>query len=133
MVTSFFLAPQVSASRTSQNVENRVENVVILHTNDLHGHLLSEGKKGGSAYIASIVDNERDHHPGRVLLLDAGDIVDGAPIGDLFNGRSVVDVMNHIGYDAMTVGNHELGKYGRRDNRNVIPVENNYRKYLAVP
>ena len=104
-----------------------VETIVILHTNDIHGHLLPyESDIGGSFYIASIVDNERAQNPGRVLLLDAGDIVDGAPIGDLFYGRSVIEVMNAIGFDAMTVGNHELDRYGGDYDYGVIPIENDY-------
>ena len=100
--------------------------IVILHTNDIHSHLLPEYGQGGSAYIASIVDNEKGQHPGRVLLLDAGDIVDGDPVGDLFYGRSVIEVMNAIGYDAMTVGNHELGRYGGDYDYGVISIENDY-------
>ena len=109
------------------NVLAQIENIVILHTNDIHSHLLPyESDMGGSAYIASIVDNEREQNPGRVLLLDAGDIIDGAPIGDLFYGKSVVEVMNAIGYDAMTVGNHELGRYGGDYDYGMIPIENDY-------
>jgi len=107
------------------NPENTIV-IVILHTNDFHSHLLPEGEVGGSAYIASIVDNERGQNPGKVLLLDAGDIVDGDPMGDLFYGRSVIEVMNAMGYDAMTVGNHELGRYGGDYTYGVIPIENDY-------
>lgn len=104
----------------------KLENVIILHTNDSHGYLLPEEGTGGYAYIASIVDNEREHHSGRVLLLDAGDIVDGAPIGDMFYGRSEISVMNVIGHDAMTVGNHELSKYGSKQGYGAISIENDY-------
>jgi 5'-nucleotidase/UDP-sugar diphosphatase len=107
------------------NPENTIV-IVILHTNDIHSHLLAKGEDGGSAYIASIVDNEREQNPGRVLLLDAGDLVDGDPIGDLFHGRSVIEVMNAMGYDAMTVGNHDLEKYGGDYNYGVISIENDY-------
>jgi len=107
------------------NPENTIV-IVILHTNDLHSHLLAEGESGGSAYIASIVDNEREQHPGRVLLLDAGDIIDGDPVGDLFYGRSVIEVMNAMRYDVMTVGNHDLGRYGGDYNYGVISIENDY-------
>ncbi len=108
------------------SVDPEVETIIILHTNDIHGHLLPEDGRGGSAYIASIVDEEREQHPGRVLLLDAGDIVDGDPVGDLFYGRSVIEVMNAMGYDAMTVGNHELGRYGGDYTHGVISIENDY-------
>jgi 2',3'-cyclic-nucleotide 2'-phosphodiesterase (5'-nucleotidase family) len=111
--------------KTSENTIT----IVILHTNDVHGHLDAQGANGGSAYIASIVDNERENNPGRVLLLDAGDIVDGDPIGDLFFGRSVIEVMNAMGYNAMTVGNHDLGHYGDYGgnfNYGMISIENDF-------
>jgi 2',3'-cyclic-nucleotide 2'-phosphodiesterase (5'-nucleotidase family) len=103
-----------------------LETIIILHTNDSHGYLLPEGDTGGFAYIASIVDNERTQNPGRVLLLDAGDIVDGTPVGDMFYGRSVITVMNAMGYDAMTLGNHEMGKYGIKEARGAISIENDF-------
>ncbi len=114
-------------SRPQEEVyTQKLENIIILHTNDSHGYLLPEGDTGGFAYIASIVDNEREQHPGMVLLLDAGDIVDGDPIGDMFYGKSTVDVMNTIGYDAMTVGNHDLGKYGIKEGHGAISIENDF-------
>ena len=102
------------------------ETIIILHTNDSHGCLLPEGNLGGFAYIASIVNNEREQNSGRVLLLDAGDIVDGCPIGSMFYGRSVITVMNAMGYDAMTLGNHDVAKYGIKEGQGVIPIENDY-------
>ncbi len=41
------------------------------------------------------------------LLLDAGDFFQGRPVGTITNGKAVVEFMNAIGYDAMTIGNHE--------------------------
>ena len=79
--------------------------VVILHTNDVHGHLLADGETGGSARIAGIV---RQIEP--QLLFDAGDIFTGTPIADMSEGRAVIDVMNAIGYDAVALGNHEFDK-----------------------
>ena len=77
--------------------------VVIMHTNDTHGHLLPDGQTGGSARIASIARQMRPH-----LILDAGDLFTGTPIADVSRGRAVIDVMNAIGYDAVAVGNHEF-------------------------
>lgn len=102
------------------------ETIIIIHTNDSHGCLLPDGDVGGFAYIASIVNNEREQYPGRVLLLDAGDIVDGDPIGYMFYGRSVITVMNAMGYDAMTLGNHDVAKYGIKEGQWVISIENDY-------
>ena len=77
--------------------------VVILHTNDVHGHLLADGETGGSARIAGVV---RQIEP--QLLIDGGDIFTGTPIADMSEGRAVIDVMNAIGNDAVALGNHEF-------------------------
>jgi 5'-nucleotidase len=42
------------------------------------------------------------------LLFDAGDIMQGTPISNLMQGASVIDVYNHMGYQAATIGNHEF-------------------------
>lgn len=91
--------------------------ITILHTNDMHGHLTPEVDKslapatqkvGGAAYMSGLVRQKRAQHPGHTLLLDAGDIAQGTPISNLFSGRPTVEFMNHLGYDAGTIGNHEF-------------------------
>lgn len=91
--------------------------IVILHTNDLHGNLLPVTDKkvapppekvGGSAYIAGLVKQIRGSNFGKVLLLDAGDIAQGTLVSNYFYGRPVIEVMNRMGYDAMVLGNHEF-------------------------
>src|SRR5688500_10591761 len=77
--------------------------VVIMHTNDLHGHLLPGPGYGGSAALATLVSQAKPD-----LMLDAGDMLSGELIADTFQGESVVAVMNAIGYDAAAVGNHEF-------------------------
>lgn len=61
------------------------------------------GKVGGLAQVATIVQQERSAMPDRTLLLDAGDTWYGSGIGLLTEGRAMVQVMNEIGYDAMTL------------------------------
>jgi len=98
----------------SQARENAVIDLTILHLNDLHGHLLPkpgrEGKPatGGMARIAKMVSDEREKNPEGTLLLSAGDMFQGTPISSLFGGKPVIEVMNRMGFDAMTVGNHEF-------------------------
>lgn len=63
---------------------------------------------GGSAatlikHVRSLSGKKRDS-----LLLDAGDFFQGRPVGTVTKGRAVIEFMNAIGYDAMTVGNHEF-------------------------
>ncbi|MBD3163088.1 MAG: hypothetical protein GF346_11735 [Candidatus Eisenbacteria bacterium] len=103
-----------------------VRALTILHTNDLHGHLLPfsypdvedetspiakmEATRdiGGAARIATLVSRIRAEEPDRVLLLDAGDVLDGTPFSVYHRGKADVAAMNAIGYDAMVAGNHEF-------------------------
>ena len=88
--------------------------LTILHINDFHGNLLpkpgKEGKPatGGMAYIAKMVTEEREKNPDGTLLLSAGDMFQGTPISNLFRGKPVIETMNRMGFDAMTLGNHEF-------------------------
>jgi len=61
------------------------------------------GKVGGLAQLATVIRRERDALPDRTLLLDAGDTWYGSAIGLLTDGQACVQVMNAIGYDAMTL------------------------------
>jgi len=77
--------------------------VVLMHTNDIHGHVLPENGVGGLAIIAAIV---KQQHPD--ILLDAGDMFSGTLVSDTFYGESVMAVMNRMGYRASILGNHEF-------------------------
>lgn len=88
------------------------QTLVILHTNDLHGHPLKftyQGipDAGGLPAIAAFVEQVRARHK-NVLLLDAGDVNTGRAESNFF--KAVPDIMgyNYLGYDAMTLGNHEF-------------------------
>lgn len=101
----------------SQALPGDTLQICIVHTNDLHGHLLPEpvpggaGRTGGYAVFADWVKKVREENRARgipTLLLDAGDTFIGAPEANLTGGMAVVDLMNAVGYDAMAVGNHEI-------------------------
>ena len=76
---------------------------MIMHTNDIRGHILPGPDAGGSARLATVV---RELKPD--LMLDAGGILSGSLISDTFQGEPVVNVMNAIGYDAVAVGSSEF-------------------------
>ena len=79
------------------------EDIIILHTNDIHcGILDNVGFPHLSQYKK---DLQKAGH--KVLLVDAGDCVQGAPIGKLSKGESVVRIMNAVKYDFLIPGNHE--------------------------
>jgi 5'-nucleotidase / UDP-sugar diphosphatase len=84
----------------------------ILYVNDFHGFAepyqaaANEPPLGGIAYLAGAVDRAR--HNQASLLLAAGDMIQGNAWANLFRGKSSLDVMNAMKFDAMVVGNHEF-------------------------
>ncbi len=84
------------------------EKLVIMHTNDMHGFFL-EGKYDGmgAAKMARYINGVRLFNK-NVLLLDAGDALQGYSIATLSKGEYAVEILNELGYDAMTAGNHEF-------------------------
>jgi 5'-nucleotidase len=88
--------------------------IVILHTNDTHSRIepLPETDrtapgKGGVERRASFIEEVRKENK-NVLLLDAGDFLQGTPYFNLFKGDVEVKAMNLMKYDAATLGNHEF-------------------------
>lgn len=86
--------------------------LTILHTNDTHDHLkpydTRDGKDlGGVARRATLISQLKKEHA-RVLVLDAGDTFQGTPLFNFFSGKPDFLTMDQAGYDATTVGNHDL-------------------------
>jgi len=91
-----------------------LDTVVVLHTNDLHGHISGDdGRRGGVARMAAYVRRARATQP-RVLFLDAGDCIAGTPVSTMFRGAPIFEVMSAMGYDAAALGNHEFDHGWRR-------------------
>lgn len=86
--------------------------LTILHTNDTHDHLVPYDTKaghdlGGVARRATYFKQVKAERP-NVLVLDAGDVFQGTPIFTFFNGEADYKAMDQAGYDALTVGNHDM-------------------------
>jgi len=87
--------------------------ITLLHTTDLHGHILPtadyDGNKdiGGLLRLATLVEQERARNP-NTMLVDCGDFIQGSPHTWLTKGKITVSAMDHLGYDAIVLGNHEL-------------------------
>ena len=93
--------------------DSHIVNATLLHTNDFHGRLETDYRgRGGSAYIASVVNHIRSAvGEQNVALLDAGDVYFAAPaISQLLMGESTIDIYNMMGYDLAAFGNHEFDK-----------------------
>ncbi|BBO91790.1 NAD 5'-nucleotidase [Desulfosarcina ovata subsp. ovata] len=98
---------------------NARERIKILHINDVHSHLESGSidlkiagidtacEVGGMGRVAAIIADLRANND-NTLVLHAGDAVQGTYYYTLFNGEADARVMNAIGFDAMTIGNHEF-------------------------
>ncbi len=80
--------------------------IIILHTNDVHTSIDKDISYAGvAAYKKQI---QEKHGKDNVLLVDAGDAIQGGPVGALTRGSAIVELMNALGYDYMTLGNHEF-------------------------
>lgn len=81
--------------------------IVVLYTGDMHCSVESGANKLDFAQLAlykQAVSNSADY----VTLVDCGDAVQGSNIGTLTKGESIVELMNEVGYDVCTFGNHEF-------------------------
>lgn len=82
--------------------------VVILHTNDTHSQIdPTDDDKGGILRRKVLIDSVRSAND-NVLLVDAGDRVQGTLYFNLYGGKVECDFTNELGYDFVTIGNHEL-------------------------
>jgi 5'-nucleotidase len=97
--------------------------LTILHTNDGHSHMLGYGPNldytpdatgdddtvGGKARLKALADQIRDEAKGPVVMYDAGDFMSGSLFQLLMTDEAAeLQVMQEIGYDAITLGNHEF-------------------------
>lgn len=93
---------------------NKTIKLTILHTNDQHSRIdpiPDDGRKyggmGGMARRASVIEKIRNQED-NVLLLDSGDIWQGTPYFNFFNGELEYKLMTQMKYDASTLGNHDF-------------------------
>ena len=91
------------------------EKIIILHTNDAHCQIDQKKNKDGivtnigyAGVLAYKKEMENLHGINNVTLVDAGDAIQGGPIGTLSKGEYIVDIMNYVGYDIACPGNHEF-------------------------
>ena len=85
------------------------EQLVILHTNDTHSHIdpLADSDLGGVARRKVLIDSVRNARE-NVLVVDAGDIVQGTLYFHLYRGAVEQQMLNELGYDTQILGNHEF-------------------------
>ena len=90
--------------------------LVILHTNDTHSTIFPVKQniddkeiagRGGYLRRVNMLKEQRQQHPD-LLLFDSGDFSQGSGYYTLFKGEVEIGLMNQMGYDAVTIGNHEF-------------------------
>ena len=95
--------------------EEPAKEIVILYTNDVHC-----GVEDGVGYVGVARMKAALEAAGKeVILVDSGDAVQGGLVGTLSRGEAIVDLMNTIGYDVATIGNHEFDYGMEQFNKNV--------------
>lgn len=109
--TLLFAAPMIGSAEESVDEEDATEestgdfSLSLFHTNDIHASIDDFGK------MAYFLDEQREQVENS-LYLDAGDIFSGNPVVDLQDGEPIIELLNEMDLDLMTVGNHEFD-YGQ--------------------
>jgi len=99
--------------------------IAVMETNDVHGFILPYRalsyvdplrrkpdsyivEVGGAEWLLGYIEILREKFPGRVVLVDNGDMFQGTMLSNQFEGAPVIAAMNRIGYNAAVLGNHDL-------------------------
>ncbi len=105
------LAMVLSLCAPALAAEAEAETVNVLYTNDVHTYIDKDLNYTLAAMYRDTLDN--------VLMVDAGDHVQGTAYGSMDKGETIIELMNAVGYDLATLGNHEFD-YGMEGCMNAI-------------
>lgn len=101
--------PMNGNSSTATDVsESTLRHVTILYTNDEHGWMNGTEPGSGASALLGLWRTREGYSDDTFLILSGGDMWTGPAISTWFEGESMVEVMNGMGYDAAAVGNHEF-------------------------
>lgn len=113
---SFVYASGLSLGGTilSEDTSAETHRLTLLYTNDVHSRIdpfpdsvKNLGGLGGASRRATMIKEIRAQEK-NLLLLDAGDMLQGTPYFNLFDGKVEIQTMTAMGYDAATLGNHDF-------------------------
>src|SRR6266403_5820348 len=102
-----------SFARAVETLNPETVTISILHTTDLHGHILPTVDYNGNADLGGlarcVTQIRRWRRQNRnSILLDVGDVYQGTDVSLRTNGALMIDLFNHLKFDAWIVGNHEF-------------------------
>ena len=101
IIFSLLLLAFCAGCGTKNKVDLPDHPIVILFENDVHGAV------DGYAKLVSLREEQRERTP-YTATVSSGDYVQGDVIGSLSKGESIIELMNEVGYDVVTLGNHEF-------------------------
>ncbi|HQC74820.1 MAG TPA: 5'-nucleotidase C-terminal domain-containing protein, partial [Bacilli bacterium] len=109
-ITIFLTKYTKTKTVISVNVlEETTSNTLNIFTlNDFHGAVFLDDDEAGISRIGKYLLDQKTNYPHQTILISAGDMFQGSAVSSLTRGGLVVDAMNAIGFDAMTIGNHEF-------------------------
>ena len=108
----FCATPSIARAASTLNSDDTVQ-ISILHTTDLHGHILpttdyaGTPDLGGFARCTTQIRRWRRQNRNSIVI-DVGDVYQGTDVSLRTNGALMIDLFNHLKFDAWIVGNHEF-------------------------
>ena len=100
----FILTLTTNSKRNLLEEGEKSDDIIILHTNDVHCGIDDYIGYDGLMLYKKELQTKYNH----VLLVDAGDHIQGGAVGLLSQGKDIIDIMNKLEYDVVTLGNHEF-------------------------
>jgi 2',3'-cyclic-nucleotide 2'-phosphodiesterase (5'-nucleotidase family) len=120
-----------SLAQAAEALNDDTVTISILHTTDLHGHILPTSDYAGNADLGGLARcvtqirkwRKENRHS---ILIDVGDVYQGTDVGLRTKGELMIDLFNHLKYDAWIIGNHEFDWgveiFGNAVARSTMPV-----------
>ena len=103
-IITLLLLISISLALFGCNIKPKKEPIYIFYTSDVHCGL---NDNVSFAALKGLIEETKKEHKD-VLLVDSGDYLQGGNLGSLTRGEAIVDMMNEMGYDYATFGNHEF-------------------------
>ncbi|MEQ8225944.1 MAG: bifunctional UDP-sugar hydrolase/5'-nucleotidase [Candidatus Eremiobacterota bacterium] len=115
-VSGYVFSQEISQSSSDIRPDKSLIKLHILHINDFHGavepfmdpEISPDSETGGIASLKTLIDRERAEDIAGTMVLNAGDIAEGTMVAYISGGKVVTDVFKLIGFDAITLGNHDF-------------------------
>ena len=100
--------PESAPAPTQGSQPESMVTLTFIFEAEISGYLQASDYAAGAAKLAAYTDYYTNQNPTGSFLLSIGDVIKGSSLANLSRGKPVIEIFNVMGFDAMTVGNHEL-------------------------